>query len=68
MEEEEAQPGRKSWRAGWKKGRREKKEEVCDIGPVEDKTQCSLRGEKKHFLVAIGNAVSLQTGLQKEQD
>lgn len=42
MEEEEAQPGRK-------KGRREKKEEVCEIGPAEDKTQCLLRGGKKAF-------------------
>lgn len=64
MEEEEARPGRESWRAGGKKGRREKKEEVCEISPVEDETQCLLRGgEKKHILVAIGNTVSLQTGL-----
>lgn len=47
MEEEEAQPGRKSWRAGGKRGRRGKKEEVCEIGPVEDNTQCLLRGGKK---------------------
>lgn len=46
MEEEEAQPGRKSWGAGGKKGRTEKKEEVCESGPVEDKMQCLLRGGK----------------------
>lgn len=44
MKEEEAQPGRKEL-----EGRREEGRGGCEAGSTEDKTQCLLRGERKHF-------------------
>lgn len=68
MEEEEARPGREELE-GRKEGGEEGQKEEVGVMQGQQKIRSNVGSEgEKALVVAIGNTVSFQTGLLKEQD